>query len=124
MLDTVLAAIIVHQRRSCDIAASGCRLFAAMGCDFHAREQYAEAAIQCCAAVMRDCCDDATVQAAACVCLYNFVYRCEVASIVADEYKVLDLVNAAIDKFAVDDELVAVALRARKALEPDGWRGC
>lgn len=94
-----------------------------MASDFRLREEYAEDAIKCCSVAMRDCCDDATVQTAACSCLYNFVYRCELASIAADEQKVADQVETAIDNFAIDPDFIAVALRARRVLQPNGWRG-
>lgn len=113
--------IATHQ--SCDIAANGCRLFAAMASDPKLREVYAEDAIKSCVAVMRDCGDDATVQACACLCLYNYVYRCELASMIAEDANVLALVEAAMDRFPSDTAFMAYAARAHKALQPDGWRG-
>lgn len=110
--------------RSCKIAANGCRLFSAMAAEFEVREQYAETAIKCCSYVMRECCDDATVQSAACMCVYNYAYRSEVGSLISAEHKVADLIRIALEKFGpIDEDFVAVGRRSLKILAlPDGWR--
>ena len=109
--------------QSTDVAIAGCRLFGAMANDLKMREAYAEDAITSCIAVMTDCEHDANVQTSACRTLFNVVFRCEAASIVADDANVSDLVDHAIDNFFSDHEFMAVADRTRKALLPGGWRG-
>ena len=109
--------------RSCDLAVAGCRLFGAMANDLDKREDYAEDAIRACLSVMHDCEHDANVQAAACRCLFNVVYRCEAASIVADTTKATHAVHKAIDTFCADQDFMAIAERARNVLLPNGWRG-
>ena len=110
-------------RQSCDIAANGCRLFAVFACDPKLREEFAEDAIKVCNVAMDFCDEDATVQAAACDCLYNYVYRCEFAAVIAEDLECLDRVKAALVNFQGDQDFVSQADRAEKALSPGGWRG-
>lgn len=110
-------------RQSCDIAASGCRLFATFASDPKLREEFAEEAIKACIVAMKFCDEDATVQSAACDCLYNYVYRCEFAAVIAEDHEALDNVKAACLNFQGDADFCAQADRAYKALSPGGWRG-
>ena len=71
---------------------------------------------------MRFCEEDATVQSAACDCLYNFVHRNEMASIYAEENDALSAVDDAITLFFSDKTFRAHSDRARETLLPDGWR--
>ena len=87
------------------------------------REEFAEDAIKVCNVAMDFCDEDATVQAAACDCLYNYVYRCEFAAVIAEDLECLDRVKAALVNFQGDQDFVSQADRAEKALSPGGWRG-
>ena len=69
------------------------------------------------------CDEDATVQAAACDCLYNYVYRCEFAAVIAEDHECLDRVKTALQNFQGDQDFCAQADRTEKALSPGGWRG-
>ncbi|KAH8069646.1 hypothetical protein JL720_11950 [Aureococcus anophagefferens] len=100
-------------RQSCDIAANGCRLFAVFACDPKLREEFAEDAIKVCNVAMDFCDEDATVQAAACDCLYNYVYRCEFAAVIAEDLECLDRARPLIN-FQGDQDFVSQADRAEK----------
>ena len=50
-------------------------------------------------------------------------YRCELAHVAADEEGALAVVNAAVAEFPTDYDLLKIATRTQRALEPEGWRG-
>ena len=50
-------------------------------------------------------------------------YRCELAHVAADEEGALAVVNTAVAEFPTDYDLLKIATRTQRALEPEGWRG-
>lgn len=72
---------------------------------------------------MRFCKDSPQVQINGCKALYNFVYRCENAHVIATEEDALELVEEALETHTSDSELILIAQRTMRALQPDGWRG-
>ena len=55
--------------------------------------------------------------------LYNFVYRCEAAHLLASEEDALEAVEPLLRKFTSDADLLLLTQRTIRALQPDGWQG-
>ena len=128
-------------RQSCEVVLHGARMLQLMACDPGRRQLVAEESLNTLISAMKFCNEDATVQLYGCLALYNFVYdecaaslrfadslrippppryRCELAHVAADEEGALAVVNAAVAEFPTDCDLLKIATRTQRALEPRG----
>jgi len=94
-----------------------------MACDNAKRLAVADDGIPLVLHCMAFCPEDGMVQLTGCKALYNCVYRCEAAHVMATEEDALAYVEPLLDAFSSDPDLVRIARRTVRCLQPDGWRG-
>ena len=109
-----------HAAETCQWA---CKLFGQMACDNAMRLAVADDAIPTILQAMVFCPEDGMVQLTACKALYNCVYRCEAAHVMATEEDAMSCVEPLLDTFTADKDLLKLAERCIRSLQPDGWRG-
>ena len=110
-------------RHAVDTCSWACKLFSHMAYDHVNRLAVADDGIGLVLQAMRLCAEDPTVQINACRAIYNFVYRCEAAHVLASEEDALDAVAPILTNFTSDADLLILAKRTIRALQPDGWQG-
>jgi hypothetical protein len=111
-------------RHAVDTCAWACQLVARMACDSSQRAKVADdgvaLALRCLHFAGRE---HAVVAINACKAVYNCVYRCEAAHVMATEEDALACVEPLLELFSGDDAVQRLARRTVRALQPDGWRG-
>lgn len=116
--------VLSPTRHAVDTCAWACKLVGQMACDNAKRAQVADdgvaLALRCLAFAGQL---HAVVAMNACKAVYNCVYRCEAAHVMATEEDALAAIEPLLDVFDGDDDVQRVARRTIRSLQPDGWRG-
>mmetsp|Transcript_14129 Transcript_14129/g.16827 ORF Transcript_14129/g.16827 Transcript_14129/m.16827 type:complete len:464 (+) Transcript_14129:1228-2619(+) len=110
-------------RHSIDTCTWACKLFSQMACDNEKRPLVADDGIPLFLLAMKTCPLEGIVQINAIKGIYNCIYRCESAHIIATEEDALSICEELLISFSSDPQLLLLAQRTIRALQPDGWRG-
>jgi len=110
-------------RHAVETCAWACKLFGQMACDNGRRAVVADDGLPLVLQAMAFCPEEAVVQMNACKTIYNCVFRCEAAHIMATEEDALSAVEQLLVDFQADPTLILLAKRAVRSLQPDGWHG-
>lgn len=111
-------------RQAAETCAWACKLIAQMACDNNHRARVADDGVPLALHALKFAGEEnALVAMNACRAIYNCVYRCEAAHVMATEEDALALVEPLLESFSGDDDVERAASRTVRALQPDGWRG-